>query len=53
MISSRRLPRREGEVGPAAGREVVEDADAVPLVEKALGHVRADEARAAGHEVDR
>ena len=43
----------EGQVVPAARREIIEDPDAVPLVEKALRHVRADEACAAGHKVDR
>ena len=42
-----------GQVVPAARREVVEDPDAMPLVQKTLRHVRADEACAAGHKVDR
>ena len=42
----------EVEVGPAAGGEVVEDPDPVALAEEALDDVRADEARAAGHQVE-
>jgi hypothetical protein len=40
----------EVEVGPAAGGEVVEDPHPVALAEEPLDDVRADEARAAGHQ---
>ena len=44
-------PVEAGDILAPAGREVVEDPHAVAAARERLGHVRPDEARAPGHEI--